>query len=95
VHDKDGMAVSEIMAATEATNRNAIDILLHKMRVEGQIIRVRRGVYMLPSESGKIGQKERNATKLRENPHELGNLSNLSDLSNNGFIAREPSESTQ
>jgi hypothetical protein len=70
VHDKDGMAVSEIMAATEATNRNAIDILLHKMRVEGQIIRVRRGVYVLPSESGKIGQKERNATtppKIRTN----------------------------
>jgi AAA domain-containing protein len=91
-HDKDGMAVSEIMAATEATSRNALDILLHKMRVEGQIIRVRRGVYLLPSDSGKIGQKERNATKLPENPQELGNLSNLSDLSSNGFITRQPSE---
>jgi hypothetical protein len=83
-NDKDGMAVSEIMAVTEATSRNAMDRLLHKMRMDGQIIRVRRGVYAAPSEGGKIGtigQKERNATKAPENPCGIGNLSDLSDLS--------------
>jgi hypothetical protein len=82
-NDKDGMAVSEIMAATEATSRNAMDRLLHKMRMDGQIIRARRGVYAAPSEGGKIGkigQKERNATKVPENPCEIGDLSDLSDL---------------
>ena len=85
LHDKDGMTVSEIMAATESTSRNAIDILLHKMRVEGQITRVRRGVYVLPSEDGKIGQKERSTTKPPKNPCECGNLSDLSDLSSGGI----------
>ena len=81
LHDKDGMAVSEIMAATEATSRNAMDILLHKMRMDGQIMRVRRGVYSLPSEGGKIGQKERIEAETPKNYCEVGKLSNLSDLS--------------
>ena len=78
--DSDGMSVAEIMAATERTDRNAIDQLLFKMGRDGEIKRVRRGVYSLPQEAGKIGKKERNGVQATENAGLSGNLTDLTDL---------------
>jgi hypothetical protein len=54
------MHISEIMAATERSNRNAADQLLFKMQRDGQLVRIRRGQYALPD---KISKKERNETE--------------------------------
>jgi len=45
------MSISQIMAAVERTDRNAVDQLLHKMRTAGEIEVAGRGLYTL----GKIG----------------------------------------
>jgi hypothetical protein len=45
------MSISQIMAAVERTDRNAVDQLLHKMRKAGEIEVAGRGLYTL----GKIG----------------------------------------
>jgi hypothetical protein len=51
-HDKDGnpnaMSVAQIMAATERTSRHGLDALLYKMRKDGEIAVVGRGLYALP-----------------------------------------------
>ncbi len=83
--ESDGLSVSEIMVAVESTNRNATDILLHKMKEAGEIVRVRRGVYALEQKAGKIGQKERNTFQGTEETSENANLSNLS-----GRLQTEP-----
>jgi len=49
------MSVSQIMAAVERTDRNAVEVLLHRMRKAGEIERVGRGLYTVPGNSGKIG----------------------------------------
>jgi hypothetical protein len=59
----DGMHISEIMAATERSNRNAADQLLFKMQRDGDLVRVKRGVYALPD---KIGKKERSDGDVAE-----------------------------
>jgi len=80
--DSEGLAVSEIMAATGSRNRNATDILLFKMRHAGEIIRVKRGVYAHPEKVGKRerkdGKKERSERQHTENTRLNGNLSDLS-----------------
>jgi len=53
----EGMHISEIMAATERNDRNAVDQLLFKMQRDRELVRIKRGLYALP---GKIGKKERN-----------------------------------
>ena len=83
------MSVVEIMAATERTDRNAIDQLLFKMGRDGEIKRVRRGIYSLPEEAGKIGKKERNGTQGPEISKLPGNLTNLTDLTGAGEISPE------
>lgn len=50
------LPIAEIMAATERRDRNAVDQLLFKMQRDGDLVRVKRGVYGLP---GKNGKKER------------------------------------
>jgi AAA domain len=55
----DGLAVSEIMVATGSTNRNATDQLIFKMKEAGEVRRIKRGIYALGKDAGKIGQKER------------------------------------
>jgi hypothetical protein len=55
----EGIHISEIMAATGRTDRNAVDQLLFKMQRSCDLARVKRGVYADP---GKIGKKERNET---------------------------------
>jgi hypothetical protein len=76
----EGLAVSEIMAATGSKSRGAMDILLFKMKDGGEVVRVKRGVYALPQDGGKIGQKERSRTKVIENKELNGDLTDLSDL---------------
>jgi hypothetical protein len=76
----EGLAVPEIMAATGSKSRGAMDTLLFKMKDGGEVVRVKRGVYALPHDGGKIGQKERSRTKVNENKELNGNLPDLSDL---------------
>lgn len=52
----DGMHITEIMAATERSDRNAVDQLLHKMHRDGEVARLKRGQY---ATAGKIGKKQR------------------------------------
>ena len=50
----------------ELRNRNATDILLHKMVKDGEIVRAERGLYGLPGkDSGKIGKKDRRLKPLK------------------------------
>ena len=49
----------ELMLDAELRNRNAADILLHKMVKDGEIVRAERGLYGLPGkDSGKIGKRK-------------------------------------
>jgi len=52
----DGMSIPEIMVATGRRDRNAVDQLLFKMQRDGDLSRIKRGIYA----AGKIGKKERN-----------------------------------
>jgi hypothetical protein len=56
------MSPAAILAAVELPSRNALDVLLHKMKKAGEIESVTRGAYTLPDmvpTPGKIGKKER------------------------------------
>src|SRR5262249_43240407 len=79
-HEKDGLSVTEIMAATERKDRNAVDQLLFKMARDGEIVRLRRGLYALPQGAGKIDKKERIEPQGTDWQNEIGNLTNLTDL---------------
>jgi hypothetical protein len=72
--------VSEIMAATGSNNRGAMDTLLFKMKEGGEVLRLKRGIYALPQDSGKIGQKERFGGQRTEITTLNSNLTNLTDL---------------
>jgi AAA domain len=76
----DGLAVSEIMAATGSNSRGAMDTLLFKMKEAGKVTRVKRGIYALAKDTGKTGQKERNGQEMPENIEQNSNLPNLTDL---------------
>jgi RecA-family ATPase len=53
------LSPKEIMMEAGMPNRNAIDLLLFKMARDGEVERVMRGRYNLPSKSnGQIGQEE-------------------------------------
>lgn len=74
------LSPTDILVNAELTSRNATDILLRKMAISGEIERIGRGLYSLPSKtSGQIGQKER--LEYEGSSIEMPNLSNLSDLS--------------
>lgn len=83
----DGLAVSEIMAATGRNNRNATDRLLFKMKEAGEVVRVKRGVYSTSNPTddsasrgaGKIGKKERDDSYPFEDYTLNDNLTNLTD----------------
>jgi len=77
---EDGLAVSDIMAATGRKSRSAMDTLLFKMKESGEIVRIKRGTYALPEDGGKIGQNERIENQGSENTGLNGHLSNLGDL---------------
>jgi hypothetical protein len=75
--DEAGMHISEIMAGVARSDRNAVDQLLFKMQRDGDIARVKRGVYALP---GKIGKKERYGSQAPAVEAEIGNLTDLTHL---------------
>ena len=77
----DGLSVSEIIVAAQLRNRNAADLLLFKMKGDGEIANPRRGIYCHPEHAGKIGKKERLARQPSENKEQGADLSDLSDLS--------------
>jgi hypothetical protein len=68
------------MAATGSKSRGAMDTLLFKMKKGGEVVPVKRGVYALPQDAGKIAEKERNCDQHTENTRSNGDLANLSDL---------------
>ena len=76
----EGMAVSEIMAATGSNSRGAMDTLLFKMKNGGEIVRLKKGIYGLQQDAGKIGQKERCWGQRTENNGLNDDLTNLTDL---------------
>jgi hypothetical protein len=79
---KDGpKQAKELMLEAELRNRNATDILLHKMVRDGQIVRVAPGQYDLPGKEGKTGKKERLSEQPTDTKEERPNLSDLSGLS--------------
>jgi len=82
----DGMSVVEIMAAAERTDRNAVDQLLFKMARDGEIERVRRGVYATSKDGGKIDKKERKTDQSAGLQSQIHNLTNLTDLTGTSEI---------
>jgi hypothetical protein len=74
------LTVPDIMAAT-GFSRNATDLLLGKMAREGEVTRVGRGRYAIPTTTGQKGQKERSDSYPTDIENENDDLSDLSDLS--------------
>lgn len=79
-HDRDGMAVSEIMAATSREDRNAVDQLLFKMARDGELRRIRRGVYALPIGAGKKVSKKESVSQATGNIEDSESSRLLTDL---------------
>jgi hypothetical protein len=73
------LSTKQIMMEAEMRNRNAVDILLFKMVKDGEIVRVDRARYDLPS-NGQIGKKERFKSKVTDS---VGK-NNSTDLSKPG-----------
>ena len=92
----DGMSVNEIMAATSRGNRQALDVLLFKMKENAEIVWVKRGVYALPqsnlSDAGKIGKKERSEEQDIDIAKENVDLTNLTDLTGGMKGSHNPPE---
>lgn len=72
------LSPKELMVATRIKTRNAIDLLLHKMLQEGQIVKVSRGQYLA---RGKIGKKDHEPKEAAKTNAETSPAANLSDLS--------------
>jgi hypothetical protein len=83
----DGLSVLEIMAATGRRDRNPLDQLLFKMHRDGELVRIKRGIYADP---GKIGKKERNGTYASEKEGKIINLTDLTHLTGNANVHSEP-----
>jgi hypothetical protein len=81
----EGMSVAEITAAASMKTRNATDNLLFHMLRDGEIARVKRGLYTLPgamSESTtKIAKKQRSELSTLKNQEDKLQSHNLSNLS--------------
>ncbi len=60
---EDGLSVIEILRIAHLTSRGAADVLLSNMAKQGQIERVKRGVYGLPGTNAKIAAKEAKKAK--------------------------------
>jgi hypothetical protein len=54
---EDGLSVTEIMRIAHLISRGAADVLLSSMAKQGQVERVKRGVYGLPGTNAKIAAK--------------------------------------
>jgi Transcriptional regulator, AbiEi antitoxin len=76
----DGLRVTEIKALAEFSRRGALDVLLSKMVKAGEIERLGRGLYGLPSDAGKIGENERSLSQNTDLVAENSNLTILTNL---------------
>jgi hypothetical protein len=54
-----GLHIAEIMAATQRSDRNALDQLLYKMQRDGELVRIKRGLYALTNKNDKKVRSER------------------------------------
>jgi hypothetical protein len=82
----DGMSVGEIVAAASLVSRNAADNLLFHMLRDGEVSRVKRGVYSLPGvamtkDTAKIAKKQRSELNTLKDQGDFGRSHNPSDLS--------------
>jgi hypothetical protein len=84
--EPEGLGVTEIIGRAQLPTRNAADLLLCKMAADGEIERVKRGVYGSPGTRSNLstkirGQKDKKKRKplnLREDSHLSVDLSKLS-----------------
>ena len=81
----DGMSVTEITTAASMVSRGATDKLLFHMLRDGEVTRVRRGIYCLPTaaiieNTGKIGKKVRSELSTLKNQEDNHRSPNLTDL---------------
>lgn len=84
------LSVREIMIDANMRSRNATDLMLSKMVRSGEIERIGRGRYRLPSTSGQIGQTDGNQPDPADSATKTGDLSNLSDLSESRVATDAP-----
>src|SRR5262249_53662034 len=72
------MSVAEIMAATERRDRNATEVLLHRMEKAGEVKHAGRGQWVHPdieshpTEGSKVGKKVRNDNQPINNQQKSG-----------------------
>ncbi len=67
----EGLSTTEIVSLAHLASRNAADVLLSNMANDGQIERVRRGIYGLPGTTAKItkiNKKDKKEGEYGENP---------------------------
>jgi AAA domain len=81
----EGMSVTEIASAASMTSRGATDKLLFHMLRDGEVSRVRRGIYALhgvamSKNTGKIGKKGRSALSTLKDQEDKPQSPNLTDL---------------
>jgi AAA domain len=104
-----GLGVSEIVAAARLPNRNAAGALLFKMAADGEIERVKRGLYGLPGTRSrivsdaaeilpskntvKIGKKIRSDGKSLNLREDGDDLTNLTDLNGSKTMSAHPATS--
>jgi hypothetical protein len=93
----DGLSVTEIMSIAHLKSRGAADVLLSNMAKQGQIERVKRGVYGLPGTNAKIAAKEAKKQRSggKSQKYQKDNLQSkdLSDLRTGGAAKNAPRSS--
>jgi hypothetical protein len=82
----DGMRVTEITAAASMKSRNATDNLLFHMLEDGEVTRIKHGVYALPNmpltaNHTKNAKKQRSVLSTLKNQEDTTQSLNLSTLS--------------
>jgi AAA domain len=75
----EGLSTSEIISAAGLGSRNAADVLLFRMLADGEVERVRRGVYGLPGTSANLSaKKDRKIERKKPKPLKSQGESDLS-----------------
>jgi AAA domain len=90
---EDGLSVVEIMRIAQLISRGAADVLLSNMAKQGQVERVKRGVYRLPGTNAKIAAKQAKKAKKqrlggKSQKYQKDNVhsKDLSDLRTGGTV---------
>jgi hypothetical protein len=66
------MSVADIMAATERRDRNATEVLLHRMEKNGEVKHVGRGLWAHPDFGGSPSEPSKNGKKVRNDNQPIG-----------------------